>query len=173
MNIDKYGQPILSNNEVFNALYAGTPVDFSNVFLEDQEEIIKFNTAVKKNFDNFSLIKILKESEDSIEFFDEGNQCTWFMPQEYTDFPIMEWLYSQCTTQAQKDRVDDELTLFIQHGMFDLLFYLKYLVDTMRKNNVLWGAGRGSSVASYVLFLIGIHKVDSIKYELDIREFLK
>jgi DNA polymerase III alpha subunit len=57
--------------------------------------------------------------------------------------------------------------------MFDLLFYLKYLVDTMRENKIVWGVGRGSSVASYVLYLIGVHKIDSIKYELDINEFLK
>jgi DNA polymerase III alpha subunit len=55
----------------------------------------------------------------------------------------------------------------------DLLKYLKYLVDTMRENKIVWGVGRGSSVASYALYLIGVHKVDSIKYQLDINEFLK
>jgi DNA polymerase III alpha subunit len=78
-----------------------------------------------------------------------------------------------CTTEEQTNRVTQELELFVQHKMFDLLFYLKYLVDTLRANNVLWGVGRGSSVASYVLFLIGVHKIDSIKYNLDIKEFLK
>ena len=57
--------------------------------------------------------------------------------------------------------------------MLDLLFYLKYLVDTMRGNSIVWGVGRGSSVASYVLYLLGVHKVDSIKYDLDINEFLR
>ena len=57
--------------------------------------------------------------------------------------------------------------------MIDLLCYLKYLVDTMREHNIVWGVGRGSSVASYCLYLLGVHKIDSIKYELDIREFLK
>ena len=84
-----------------------------------------------------------------------------------------QWLIDQCKTEEERTRVDEELTLFIQHGMFDLLFYLKYLVDTMRENNIVWGVGRGSSVASYVLYLIGVHKVDSIKYQLDINEFLK
>ena len=78
-----------------------------------------------------------------------------------------------CTTPEQTDRVSQELKLFIEHGMFDLLFYLKYLVDTMRQNKIVWGVGRGSSVASYVLFLIGVHKIDSLKYNLDIHEFLK
>ena len=43
----------------------------------------------------------------------------------------------------------------------------------MRKNNIVWGVGRGSSVSSYVLFLMGVHKVDSMKYNLDIKDFLK
>ena len=47
-----------------------------------------------------------------------------------------------------------------------------YLVDYMRDNNILWGVGRGSS-ASYVLYLIGIHKINSIQFGLDWREFLR
>jgi DNA polymerase III alpha subunit len=50
---------------------------------------------------------------------------------------------------------------------------MKYVVDTLRANNVVWGVGRGSSVASYVLFIIGVHKIDSVKYDLDWREFLR
>jgi DNA polymerase III alpha subunit len=57
--------------------------------------------------------------------------------------------------------------------MFVLLQYLKYLVDTMRNNSVVWGVGRGSSVASFVLFLIGIHRINSLYYGLSIDEFLK
>ena len=57
--------------------------------------------------------------------------------------------------------------------MFMLLKYLKYLVDTMRNNNIVWGVGRGSSVASFVLFLIGVHKINSLYYDLPIEEFLK
>ena len=57
--------------------------------------------------------------------------------------------------------------------MINLLYYLKYLIDTMRKNNIIWGVGRGSSVSSYVLYLLGVHKVNSLKYHLDIKEFIK
>ncbi len=51
--------------------------------------------------------------------------------------------------------------------------YLKYLVDTMKDNKVIWGVGRGSSCASYVLYLLGIHRVDSMFYNLDVEEFLR
>jgi DNA polymerase III alpha subunit len=62
---------------------------------------------------------------------------------------------------------------FSSRDMFMVLRWLKYFVDTMRKNNLIWGVGRGSSVSSYVLFLLEIHKIDSLRYDLDIKEFLK
>jgi len=66
-----------------------------------------------------------------------------------------------------------ELELFEKHNMTDLLRFLIFLVDTLRANNILWGVGRGSSVASYCLYLLGIHKINSLKYQLDINEFLR
>jgi DNA polymerase III alpha subunit len=82
-------------------------------------------------------------------------------------------LYGMCETKEQTDRVSQELELYIKNDMLDVLFVMKYIVDTLRANNVVWGVGRGSSVASYVLYLIGVHKVDSIKYNLPIEEFFK
>jgi DNA polymerase III alpha subunit len=47
------------------------------------------------------------------------------------------------------------------------------MVDTFREEKIVWGVGRGSSVASYVLYLLGVHKVDSLKYNLNVDEFLR
>ncbi len=57
--------------------------------------------------------------------------------------------------------------------MYDVLYVMKYTVDTLRANNIIWGVGRGSSVASYVLHIIGVHKIDPIKYDIPIEEFFK
>jgi DNA polymerase III alpha subunit len=96
----------------------------------------------------------------------------WFIPNEY--YPnLVEFLYGSCTTDQQRDRVSQELELFISNGMYDVLHVMKYIVDTLRANNIVWGVGRGSSVASYVLHLIGVHKIDSIKYNIPIEEFFK
>lgn len=174
MRSDKFGQVILNADDAFNALYSGKIGLFHSTLFEPSQDIEKFNHAVKINYDNFKQISTYKEDPNlSKELFDESNQCDWFMPKEYQSFPMEQWLLDQCRTEQEKNRVHEELTLFIQHGMFDVLFYLKYLIDTMRENHIVWGVGRGSSVASYVLFLIGVHKVDSIKYKLDINEFLK
>jgi DNA polymerase III alpha subunit len=70
-------------------------------------------------------------------------------------------------------RAGEVLILFQERGLFPLLQYLKYLVDTMRANEIVWGVGRGSSVASYVLFLLEVHRINSLYYDLSIDEFLK
>lgn len=173
MNINEYGAVFVSPEELFDAVYAGKIKQFDNLYLNNSEEIQKFNLGLILNFDNIPKLKEYQKPEESLDFFDEANQCDWFMPKEYLEFPLEKWLLDRCNTDKEKQRIQEELNLFIQHGMFDLLFYLKYLVDTMRKNNIVWGVGRGSSVASYVLYHIGVHRIDSLKYNLDITEFLK
>jgi len=171
MNINNYGAVFLSPEELFEAIYTGKVKNLNNIFLDDNS-VDTFNRALKINKDDFQNLAKYTEPEKTIEFFDAANQSEWFMPENYCP-NLLEMIYEKCTTEEQKTRVDQELELFVQHGMFDLLFYLKYLVDKMREHNIVWGVGRGSSVASYVLYLIGVHKIDSIKYNLDIAEFLK
>lgn len=96
----------------------------------------------------------------------------WFIPTSYKNLDIEAFLVAQCPKENY-DRLVTELDLFQQNGMIPVLKTMKYVVDTLRKNNVVWGVGRGSSVSSYVLYLIGIHKIDSIKYNLPIEEFFK
>ena len=97
----------------------------------------------------------------------------WFIPYEYKTMDIVDWLYQRCPTPEVRERVVEELRLFAKHDMIPVLKTMKYVVDTLRANNVVWGVGRGSSVASYVLFIIGVHKIDSVKYKLPINEFFK
>lgn len=174
MNIDNYGQVIVTEDEAVTALYNGKIKDLSEVFLDSEDAITVYNRSVESNADRIPLLKKLDYSKFVDQtVFDELNQQNWFMPETAKEFPLVDWLYDQCKTDYERARVDKELELFVKYEMIDLLFYLKYLVDTMRKNQVLWGVGRGSSVASYVLFLIGVHRIDSIRYNLDIHEFLK
>lgn len=96
----------------------------------------------------------------------------WLIPREYKEMDIEALLVNQCPKE-NLNRLGIELELFHRHNMIDMLRTMKYIVDTLRKNNIIWGVGRGSSVASYVLFLIGVHKIDPIKYDLPIDEFFK
>ena len=101
------------------------------------------------------------------------DSSNWFIPEEYRTMDILDWLYQRCPTPEIRERVVEELRLFAKHDMIPMLKTMKYVVDTLRANNVVWGVGRGSSVASYVLHIIGVHKIDSVKYKLPIEEFFK
>jgi DNA polymerase III alpha subunit len=96
----------------------------------------------------------------------------WFMPDEYKNMDIEGFLVDQCPKENY-DRLIRELEIYRERNLIPLLRMMKYIVDTLRSNRVLWGVGRGSSVASYVLFLLGVHRIDSVKYSLPIEEFFK
>lgn len=96
----------------------------------------------------------------------------WFIPYEYQQMDIESFLIDNCPKQNH-NRLVQELEIYKLNNMIPVLKAMKYVVDTLRANNVVWGVGRGSSVASYVLFIIGVHKIDSVKYKLPINEFFK
>jgi DNA polymerase III alpha subunit len=165
MRTDNLGNPVFQEQDIFNMLYKGQLEYLDQIFTEQTPDIIQL-------FKNASISPKQLENFENQKTFDEANQNSWFIPEDY--YPnLVEMLYGMCTTKEQTDRVSEELEAFIEHDMLDLLFCLKYIVDTLRANNVVWGVGRGSSVASYVLYLLGVHKIDSLKYNLDWREFLR
>jgi DNA polymerase III alpha subunit len=100
------------------------------------------------------------------------------IPQHYKDLDVEEYVYNLIPDggidiESCKARVEMELELYRARNLYPVLQLIIYIVDTLRKHNLVWGVGRGSSVASYVLYLLGVHRVDSHKYTLNIREFLK
>ena len=173
MRINQYSEVILDQQDIVQGLYSGKLTSLSQINTDDSALVNQFNQNVDINADPIDRLKLYVEPTCSIEEFDSINQSQWMMPDSYKTMDIELWLIEQCTTEEEMQRVAVELGLFSQHRMMPVLNYLKYLVDFMREHKIVWGLGRGSSVASYCLYLIGIHKVDSIKYQLDINEFLK
>jgi DNA polymerase III alpha subunit len=171
MKTTDFNEILLDQQDVFDGLYSGKITSLDSINLDDKT-VNQFNQARQENADPFPILHAFEQTVKSIEEFDNQNQSNWFMPDKYKTLDIEEWLLDSCPEQ-NLNRLHQELVLFRQHNMITVLKYLKYLVDTMRKHNIVWGVGRGSSVASYCLYLLGIHRVDSIKYELDIHEFLK
>jgi len=98
----------------------------------------------------------------------------WFMPSKYKDLDITQYILDKCPENPQCiERVQIELAEYDKRKLFPLLKQMVYIIDTLRQNNIVWGVGRGSSVASYVLFLLGVHRIDSIKYNIPLNEFFK
>lgn len=167
MHTDIYGQIIFDEN------------DLANIYLHNPDKLLD-NVLVSEpiEFDDELQINIpkLKRYVDpllSVEEFDKRNQSIWNFPEQYKNMDIAQYVLEQCKSDAELQRAGQELLLYQEKDMFILLKYLKYLVDTMRENNIVWGVGRGSSVSSFVLFLLGVHKINSLYYDLDIEEFLK
>jgi len=138
------------------------------------DDVDKFNTAMEEQ----GLDKLQKYIPLDVDqkTFDGVCQGEWFMPDEYKDINVYEYVLGKAETpcpQHVQERIWEELHEYKNRGMAPLLRYMIYLVDFMRENNIVWGVGRGSSVASYVLYLIGVHKINSIQFDLDWREFLR
>tara|TARA_R110002126_G_scaffold270758_1_gene414559 strand:- start:264 stop:770 length:507 start_codon:yes stop_codon:yes gene_type:complete len=163
-----YGQPIYTEENLFD-LYMRTPDLVLKNTLTNAKITIDDNLELK------NIPQLIEETVNSlsVEEFDENNRLNWLMPEEYQTFDIAKWLLDQCTHEDEIQRVGKELLMYQKRDLFMLLQYMKYLVDLMRENNIVWGVGRGSSVSSFVLFLIGIHRINSLYYDLDIEEFLK
>ena len=97
------------------------------------------------------------------------------IPKHYKELDIEKYVHEKLVQRDPDEigRVEMELAMYKERGLYPILQLLVYIIDTMRQNNLVWGVGRGSSVASYLLYILGVHKVNSHKYELDIKEFLK
>lgn len=170
MKTDSYGVAHVTTDELCEMLYQTPSLQLTNFTVDDPEW---FNQSVKSLFYEIVPLRKYRLNSMPIPEFDAANQAEWFMPDTYKQMDIAMWILSLCKSDEELQRVGKELLLYQERELFDLLRFMKYFVDTMRKNNVVWGVGRGSSVASYVLYLIGVHKIDSIYYDLDIDEFLK
>ena len=168
MRIDNLGRQILSEDDICS-LYLKNPDQILRNGLV--EKAIDFSEVL--NLQNIPNLKVYINSDLSMDQYDSINQDIWYMPKEYSELDIAKHVLDLCKEEYELQRVGDELIKFYERGLFPLLCYCKYLVDTMRQNNIVWGVGRGSSVSSYVLYLLGIHRINSLHYGLSIDEFLK
>jgi len=97
----------------------------------------------------------------------------WILPKEYQELDIENHVLNLCRSSDDTARVEWELSRFKEKNLLPLLKSIKYLVDLMKKNQLVCGVGRGSSVSSLVLFLLGLHRIDPIKWNLDPAEFFR
>jgi DNA polymerase III alpha subunit len=185
MKTDELGIPRFSNQDLINMIYSGQLDKVHVVLCDESEDVDKFNKAAEEN-GLPELQKYIAIDADKTEF-DSVCQSEWLMPDEYKRIDLSEYFIYRVAKELNIDpsriwhnkdlpevkRTNEELEAFQKNGLFNLLRYMIYLVDFMRENDIVWGVGRGSSVASYVLYLIGVHKINPIQYGLDWREFLR
>jgi DNA polymerase III alpha subunit len=169
MRLDKFSNPIFNTQDIFKILYQGKLTDLKNLTVDYSEDIEKLEQTAGFTFNRFNE----QLDQISIEEFDQALQSDWFMPEKYRTFDVEAFCVERCTTPEQISRVNDEMVAYRERNMIPLLQWTKHFVDTCTENGIVWGVGRGSSVASFVLFLLGVHQIDSVKYNLDWQEFLR
>ena len=167
--LDKFKRPMTDETVGIEMLYKNK--SFANTEFMESEDIRLYN----ENCAEFDIEKVQILTDQD---FDRIN--TYLIPKHYLDIDVEDYIRRLVpngvdgTDNAEaSQRVDMELTEYKARNLYPVLRVLIYIIETMRRNNLVWGIGRGSSIASYLLFLLGVHKVNSIKYNLDINEFLK
>lgn len=167
---NKFSELIFSESDVCDLVMSGRDTtDFKGMILDNSVDLTKWPDFL----DSIPDFSSQRFHNCSVPEFHKQCQSSWHMPEEYQVLDIAAHVLALCKNETELQRCGAELLLFQEHNLFELLKYLKYLVDVMTKNHVIWGVGRGSSVASYVLYKLGVHRVDSIYYNLDIQEFLR
>jgi DNA polymerase III alpha subunit len=105
----------------------------------------------------------------------------WVLPDRYKyELNLEEYLAglvdrveSDDLYEERVERLLQEISLFLELELHDVLRTLIYIVETMQEQNVVWGVGRGSSCSSYLLYLIGLHEVDAVFYQIEISDFIR
>jgi DNA polymerase III alpha subunit len=168
---NNFGEMIFNESDVCDLIMQGRDPGSIQGMLVD--ETVNIERAIKQLETYPDLIRYVKQDNVLTNVFDATAQARWHMPDEYKNLDIAEYVLGLCTTQEELQRCGEELLLYQERDLFNLLRYLKYLVDVMSENKIIWGVGRGSSVAGYVLYKLGVHRINSMFYNLDVREFLR
>jgi len=166
-----YGQAILSSDNLRDLLLQGKNISHLNVKVDRDIELFQEFQAELLS----ETITFLGAPEENLTFDEFHQKCAdeWIFPAIYQTIDVHTWLLDKCKTQEEIDRVNEEYVLYEERDLIMLLRLFIFLVDYMRKNKFVWGVGRGSSVSSYILYLIGVHRVNSLKYGFDIKDYLK
>lgn len=174
MNVDAYGQVKFNTQEVLESIYNSS--DSIVDYIDSQHEI----NCHTQHCDTLEISKLqppIQPQTDLIDFHKQ-HSGNWLMPDNYKTMNIEQHLAEKLldyklTDERYVQTLADELAEYRARNMMDLLKFLKYLMDTCHTHDIVTGVGRGSSVSSLVLYLIGVHAIDPIKYNLDYKEFLR
>ena len=167
--INDYGDVLFTEQDAIDLLYTDPDFDIGKLFFDNTKQ---YSTSLKALGLDLPVLNTAPEREPLADF-DLENINNWHMPEKYYKINVLQWLLDKCQNDEEKMRVQTEYSLFEQKKFVRVLQFLIYFIDTLRANNVVWGVGRGSSVASFCLFLIGVHKINPMLYNLDITEFLR
>lgn len=177
MITNEYGQVFFSVDEITEYMYS----DITNMinYLDDTAEIEKWNQHCK----HFEIETVTQEPvlQTDVKQYHQILSQNWVTPEPYNSIDInkilidrmelLEIATPEYTTYLTQE-IEHWYTLFPQ-GPEDLWKFLHYMIETCKEHDIVTGVGRGSSVSSLVLYLLDVHCVDPVKYNLNYKEFLR
>lgn len=173
MKQNNFGELIFSEDDICDLVMQGREIDSLKHIVVDPTVNLEDLVCQIDRPDSLLTWTFPYNQETSVPEFHLTQQSHWHMPAKYQDMDIAAHVLNLCENQEELQRCGHELLMYQERNLFDLLRYLSYLVDVMKTNNVIWGVGRGSSVASFVLYKLGVHRINSMYYELEPEEFLR
>jgi len=170
MKQNKFGELIFAETDVMDLVMQGRELSILDGMIVDDTVNL---ACMPDGLDPVPKLQQQRFYTVSVPEWHAQQQANWHMPEEYKQLDIAAYVLGLCESESELQRCGQELLLYQERNLFDLLKYLKYLVDVMTEHKIIWGVGRGSSVASYVLYKLSVHRIDSMFYNLDIQEFLR
>ena len=161
------GKVICNDRAIEKLIYLGKSIE--KIYVNQSKDVELYNSTNNLLDSNYPKLEIYNSNLDKeTNWFEK-----WFTPEPFKSLDIEVWLLNKCESEIEEIRVAEELILFNERNMYPVLKHLVYMVEIFRKNNIVWGVGRGSSVSSFILYLIGINRINPILYDLDVKEFFR
>lgn len=167
------GDSSFETEALYDYILSGKPLNDKCFVVDESEDIQKFNA-----------LQTELQVEMKTELMDIPK--AWNIPDYYKNLNVVEYMQGKLLKEIEAndsldeydiddrmDRVETELKLFEYYKMTDILKTAIYIVESFKQKNVLWGTGRGSSCCCYCLYLIELHDVDSVLFDLDLTEFFR
>lgn len=161
------GTVICNESAIVELLYAGNDID--KVVAYPTDDVNLYNAVDQFLDTQFGSIETAtSELYQNVDWF-----SYWITPEPYNAIDIRDFILNKCKSEKELIRAEQELELFEHRNMFPIIRHLIYLVNHWREQKIVWGVGRGSSVSSFILFLVGINRINPLDYDLEIDEFIK
>ncbi len=144
---------------------------FSDILVLPHHDLIRYNMRNPEH-------ALTIWNSDGVESHPSSETYDWIIPEKYQELDIIEQSVRkledlELSSDDYKNRLEYELFEMDKRGMFPFIRCVYYVIEQLRENNIVWGVGRGSSCASLVLFVLGINRVDPVKYNIPVGEFIK
>lgn len=134
------------------------------------EGITAFESDLVTKFNRYSHYKINTNNST----FDPK----WITPEPYCSLDLTDKCIEQLHllnlwNEPYQVRVSEELAFIEEHKLENFIRAVFWICTIMDQHNLIRGVGRGSSCASLVLYLLDIHCVDPVKYDIPYTEFFR